>query len=206
MARPRLHSPDAILDAAQDLLVAHGRDSLTVRALAERSGVSNGSIYHAFGSLETVVATTWLRRARDFLTLQQAAVAAELDRGDPRAAVLAAADAPARYAEASMPAAQLLTRLSRDDVVTATVDPTVATELTALDGAVAGTLRRLAGAVLPRADRTAVDVLTTCIVRLPGALLFPGIRRGTVDPLARRQLAAAVTAVLDVPLNDQETL
>ena len=59
MPRPRVHSPDAVLDAAEELLVERGRAQLTVRALAERSGTSNGSIYHAFDSLETVVATAW---------------------------------------------------------------------------------------------------------------------------------------------------
>ena len=51
MARPRVHAPEAVLDAAEELLVERGRAQLTVRALSERSGAANGSIYHAFGSL-----------------------------------------------------------------------------------------------------------------------------------------------------------
>ena len=74
MPRPPLHSPEAVLDAAEELLVDRGRASLTIRALAERSGASNGSIYHAFGSLETVAGAAWLRRAQRFLALQRSAV------------------------------------------------------------------------------------------------------------------------------------
>src|SRR5687767_15690010 len=84
MARPRVHAPDAVLDAAEELLAQRGRAQLTIRVLAERSGASNGSIYHAFGSLETVVGSAWLRRAHQFLALQGAAVDEALAAGDGR--------------------------------------------------------------------------------------------------------------------------
>jgi AcrR family transcriptional regulator len=197
VARPRVHAPDALLDAADQLLVEQGRVGLTVRTLALRAGVPNGSIYHAFGSLENVVAQAWLRRARQFLDLQRAAVDAELSTGDGRRAVLAAADSPARLAQDDLRAARLLTVLTRDDVLTAELPQPVATDLRSLDHELLGTLRRLAGAVFGRTDRAAVGVVTTCVVALPAALLFPEIRAGAVRPLTRTQLAAAVGAVLD---------
>jgi AcrR family transcriptional regulator len=199
MARPRIHSADALLDAAEDLVVGHGRAGLTVRALAARAGASNGSVYHAFGTLETVLASAWLRRARQFLVLLRGAVDEELAAGDGRTAVQAAADAPARLAEQDLRAAQLLTALTRDDVLTADVAEPVAAELRALDRELGGILRSLALAVRDSADPAAVDVVTTCVVRLPAALLFPEIRAGRVRPLTRRQLAAAVGAVVDCP-------
>jgi AcrR family transcriptional regulator len=197
MPRPRVHAPESVLDAAEELLVAHGRAGLTVRALAERAGFSNGSIYHAFGTLEGVVAGAWLRRAEEFLALQRSAVDEELGRGDPRRAVQAAADAPARLAERDLRAARLLVALDRDDLLTESVADPVAGRLRALDAALLDTLRALARAARGRADAATVDVLTTCVVRLPTALLFPGVRAGRVSPSARRQLAAAVAAVLD---------
>jgi AcrR family transcriptional regulator len=197
MARPRLHAPDALLDAAERLVVEEGRGGLTVRALAGRTGASNGSIYHAFGSVENVVARAWLRRAGQFLELQRDAVDAELATGDGRRAVQAAADAPARLAERDPRAATLLTVLTRDDVLAAKLPEPVVADLRALDGELVATLRRLAAAVYDRTDRAAVDVITTCVVTLPAALLFPEIRAGNVRPLSRRQLAAAVGAVLD---------
>jgi AcrR family transcriptional regulator len=201
MARPRLHAADGLLDAAEQILVGEGRGGLTVRTLAARAGASNGSIYHSFGSLENVVAQAWLRRARQFLDLQRAAVDAQLAAGDGRAAVRAAADSPARLAEHDLRGARLLTALIRDDVLTGELPEPVATDLRGLDRELLGTLRRLAGAVFDRTDRAAVEVVTTCVVALPAALLFPEIRAGAVRPLTRRQLAAAVGAVLDCTPN-----
>jgi len=197
MPRPRAHAPEAVLDAAEDLLVEHGRAGLTVRALSERAGVSNGSIYHAFGTLETVIAGAWLRRAEEFLVLQRSAVDEELTSRDGRRAVQAAADAPARLADQDVRAARLLVALNRDDLLTDAVAEPVAARLRALDAALLDTLRLLARAVRGRADAAAVDVVTTCVVHLPTALLFEKIRAGHVPPLTRTQLAAAVGAVLD---------
>lgn len=197
MPRPPLHSAEAVLDAAEELLVDRGRASLTIRALAERSGASNGSIYHAFGSLETVAAAAWLRRAQRFLALQRAAVDAELATGGGPSAVQAAADTPARFAEENLRAAQLLVALQRDDLLTDGVVPAVADDLRALDAALVDTMCLLARAVWNCADGAAVDAVRTCVVRLPAALLFGEIRAGRVRPHTRAQLAAAAVAVLD---------
>jgi AcrR family transcriptional regulator len=197
MPRPRTHAPESVLDAAEELLVERGRAGLTVRALSGRAGVSNGSIYHAFGTLEDVVAGAWLRRAEEFLTLQRDGADEALARGDARGAVQAAADAPARLAEGNLRAARLLVALERDELLTDAVAGPVADRLRALDAALLDTLRVLARAVRGRADGPAVDVITTCVVHLPTALLFPPIRAGQVPPLTRTQLAAAVGAVLD---------
>jgi len=197
MPRPQVHAPDAVLDAAEELLVEQGRAALTIRALAQRSGASNGSIYHAFGSLETVAAAAWLRRAQRFLALQTAAVNDALAGGGGPCAVQAAADAPARLAEENLRAAQLVVTVRRDDLLTDAVAPAVADGLRALDVALVDTLRLLARAVWNRADAAAVDVITSCVVRLPAALLFGEIRAGRVRPHTRAQLAAAVGAVLD---------
>ncbi|RBY91463.1 TetR/AcrR family transcriptional regulator [Blastococcus sp. TBT05-19] len=199
MARPRLRTADELLDAAEALVVDSGRGGLTVRALSARTGASNGSVYHAFGDLESLLASTWLRRARQYLALLRQSVDADLLAGEGRRAVLAAADTPARLAEQDLRAARLLTALTRDDVLTDGVAEPVASDLRALDQELGEVLRALARAVRDRAGRAAVDVVTTCVVRLPAALLFPEIRAGRVRSLARRQLAAAVGAVLDTP-------
>ena len=124
----------------------------------------------------------------------------KLARGNDRGAVHAAADSPARLADHDLRAAQLLVVLNRDDVLTDAVAPAVAEDLRALDAALVDTLSLLARAVWDRADAAAVDVVTTCVVRLPAALLFPEIRAGQVRPLTRTQLTAAVGAVLDCGL------
>ena len=52
---------DRILDGALASFADQERASLTVRALAARSGVSVGSIYHHFGSLDGVAAALYER-------------------------------------------------------------------------------------------------------------------------------------------------
>lgn len=198
MPRPRVHALEDVLDAAERLLVEQGRAQLTVRSLADHSGVSNGSIYHGFGSLETVIAAAWLRRAQQFLALQAAAVQQALADGHHLGAVQAAADAPARLVEGNPSAARLLVTLSREDLLDDAVAASVAADLRTLDASLASTLRRLAQAVYGREDPGAVDVITLCVVRLPAAMLFGQIRTGRVHPHTRTQLAAAVQAVLDV--------
>ena len=211
MPRPRVHDPDAILRAAEGVLVERGRAGLTVRALADRAGVSNGAIYHAFGSVDVVLARTWLRRAREFLDLQRRLVDDEFARagaaGDVEVdragrAVCAAADAPAVFASADTAAATLLVQVRRADLLRSALPGPLSDDVRVLDRAVARLLRRLAVAVWDRGDAVAVDAIRSCVVRLPAALLFPGIRAGRVDGLARDQLAAAVLGVLSCALPD----
>ena len=50
MPRPQVYDRDAMLDAAEELAVEGGVTAVTIRAVSERAGISNGAIYHAFGS------------------------------------------------------------------------------------------------------------------------------------------------------------
>jgi AcrR family transcriptional regulator len=201
--RPRVFSTEDFLDAAADLVIDDGREALTVRRLSERLGASNGSIYHAFGSIETLLGRSWLRSARQFLELQRdAANDAAAGGGDDagRRAVLAAADAPARFAEHDARAARFLASLRRDGILVPGLDAATAEDLRGLDRDLVRLMRDLATLTWGRSDAAAVDAVRVCVVTLPGALLLPCIREGspTALPLARRRLAAATTAVLDL--------
>ena len=99
MPRPKQLDPERVLDAVEELLAEGGRAAVTIRALGERAGASNGSIYHSFGSLDAVLGRAWLRRAEQFLALQRAAVDEALALDDPVRAVQAAADTTAVLAE-----------------------------------------------------------------------------------------------------------
>jgi AcrR family transcriptional regulator len=46
---------EALLDAAERLLVSDGRDGLTTRRVAREAGVNQGLVYHHFGSLEELM-------------------------------------------------------------------------------------------------------------------------------------------------------
>src|ERR1700676_2952413 len=79
MPRPQVYDRDAMLDAAEELAVKGGVNAVTIRAVSDRAGISNGAIYHAFGSRGGLVGRAWVRAARRFLALQQQAVDAEDD-------------------------------------------------------------------------------------------------------------------------------
>ncbi len=195
--RPRTHDPDAVLDATESLVVRSGPAAVTTRAVAAATGMSNGAIYHTFGSRAELLARTWLRAARRFQNLQTGLVDAALDSATPDAveAVLAAAEAPLVFAGQFPTSARLLLIVPRDELLGAAPE-TVGAELAATDKALVDLLIRLTRHLWDRRDRQAVDVLTLCLVDLPTAILLR--RDRLTNPIAREQLRAAVQAVLAI--------
>jgi AcrR family transcriptional regulator len=197
MPRPRVHDLDALLDVAERLVAESGAKNVTVRGLAAAAGVPNGTIYHAFGSLSAVLAQVWLRAATAFLDLQTSRV----DQApDAVSAVVAAADAPAVFAERRPAGARMLITTKADRLFGPDLPDELAEALHALDKRLIAFLVRLARLVWDRGDGLAVEVITTCVVDLPTALF----RRDITDPLVRERLAAAVRAVLTVPPREKD--
>jgi AcrR family transcriptional regulator len=83
-------SREAVLDAAERLIAAHGYDAATVAALVKEAGLPASSIYHYFGSKEGVLVAVMERELpapdrrvgsqREHLEALVRAVAATLDR------------------------------------------------------------------------------------------------------------------------------
>src|SRR6476620_7681680 len=132
MPRPRVNDLDEALDAAERLAVEGGPSSVTLRAVAASTEMSNGAIYHAFGSRGGLVGRVWLRAAHRFLDLQQASVERALERG-PVDAVVAAADTPAVFAEKFPQSSRFLLTVRRDELLGSDVPEDVAAELSRLD-------------------------------------------------------------------------
>lgn len=92
-----------VLDAARSLLMEHGISAVTVKDVQERSGVSNGSIFHHFGSKDGILEELFVAERRDYLGQVGGAIVAH--QGDPcdafgagaAAAVLFHARDPQRY-------------------------------------------------------------------------------------------------------------
>ncbi|CDZ92167.1 hypothetical protein Rruber_01110 [Rhodococcus ruber] len=196
--RPRIHDLDEVLDATENLVVAGGASAVTLRAVAAATGMSNGALYHAFGSRGGLVGRAWLRAAHRFLDLQRAAVdevlgsASTPDRGID--AVVAAADAPAAFAALFPESSRLLLTVRREELLGSDPPADVAAELGRLDSIVVALLVRLSRALWGRGDARAVAVVEDCVVGLPTGLL---LRRGRVpDAAMRHRLEAAVRAVL----------
>ncbi|MVZ90331.1 TetR family transcriptional regulator [Microbacter sp. ANSKLAB05] len=199
MPRPRVHDLDQLLDAAERLAAQSGAAAVTVRALSDLTGVSNGAIYHAFGSRAGLVGRAWLRAARRFLDLQREMVEAALAGGDPSEAAadatVAAADAPAQFVLDHPSSGRFLLTVRRSELLgSADLPVDVAAELQGLDHGLTDLFVKLSRALWSRADRAAVDVIRDCVVELPNALLLRGRRAPT--PAARERIAASVRAVL----------
>ncbi|MBB5852196.1 TetR/AcrR family transcriptional regulator [Amycolatopsis umgeniensis] len=197
MPRPRVHDLDRLLDAAERLVVEVGARGVTVRSLAAAAGVSNGTIYHAFGSLGALLARVWLRAASDFLDLQTA-LADQAE--DAVSAVVAAADAPAAFADRRPEAARLLITVKKEHLLGPQVPEDLAGELLVLDKRLVTLLIELSERLWGRPDAQAVEVLTTCVVDLPTALFRRAFTAGEpISEDSRLRLAGAVHAILLLP-------
>ncbi|WP_026402437.1 TetR/AcrR family transcriptional regulator [Actinomadura rifamycini] len=201
MARPRRYDPELIMDAAERLVADSGPDGVTVRGLAAATGVSNGAIYHAFGSLPVLLGRVWLRAADAFLDRQTTAVRESASAVD---AVVAAADAPAAFAQRRPAAARMLMGVRREQLLGPDLPERLTADLLALDRRLLDLLTRLSRDMWGRADAAAVAVITLCVVDLPTAafrraLTAPASARTPVDTDARQRLEAAVRAVLTIP-------
>jgi AcrR family transcriptional regulator len=64
---------EALLDAAERLLLSEGRDGLTTRRVARAAGVNQGLVYHHFGSVEELMLAV-LERFTDRLIARQGAM------------------------------------------------------------------------------------------------------------------------------------
>ncbi|OII63427.1 TetR family transcriptional regulator [Streptomyces sp. CC53] len=84
---------DQVLDAAMRIYASAGEDGLTLGNITKASGVSSGSIYHHFGSLDGVIGALALRLVDRLLVDLAAAVARTTDaRTGVEAVVLAYLD------------------------------------------------------------------------------------------------------------------
>ena len=210
MPRPRVHDLDTLLDAAEKLAATAGPSAVTVRAVSDATGVSNGAIYHAFGSRSGLVGSAWLRAARRFLALQQSRVDDALADPSPTSAVsavVAAAEVPAVF-RARLPTIRVA---AVDDPARRTARqptslPNIAEQLTQLDRSLVELFIRLSTALWGRKDGRAVEAIEACVVGLPTGLLIHPAKRAdgwrVPDAAARARLDAAVRAVLhlDPPL------
>jgi AcrR family transcriptional regulator len=193
MPRPRVYDVDRMLDAAESLAAEAGPSAVTIRAVAAAAGVSNGALYHTFESRAELMAHTWLRAARRFLATQRALVDGSLG---PRDAVVAAAEAPAVFAEQYPHSSSVLLAIRREELIGENIRRELASEVAATQTELIELMVGLATALWDRKDAAAVDVITTCIVDLPTSVLLQ--RNRVRNPTAVEHLRAAVRAVLDI--------
>ena len=73
----RREAVDALLDAAERLLVERGYGSITTRNLAERAGVNHGLVHYYFGSMEEVMVQVLERFTARLIERQRAMYASD---------------------------------------------------------------------------------------------------------------------------------
>jgi AcrR family transcriptional regulator len=184
-----------VLDAVERLVAESGPASVTIRAVAAAVGISNGAIYHTFSSRADLLGCAWLRAARRFLAVQTELIDAVV-ADDPVDAVVAAADAPATFADRYPEAWTLVFAVRRDELLGEDISGDLGGDLAAVQGELIEVMIRLSKAMWDRKDAAAVDVITTCIVDLPASILLH--RNRIHQAVAREHLRAAVRAVVTI--------
>jgi AcrR family transcriptional regulator len=199
MPRPRVHDPERILDAAESLAVESGPAAVTIRAISAATGVSNGAVYHGFGSRGALLGRAWLRAGRRFLEAQASLIDHALTSAGRQAAVdavVAAADTPVVFAEKYPNSSALLWTVRREELLDDELPDEIATELKDLDALLIDVMIRLSLRMWDRKDAGAVDTIAMCIVDLPAGIVLK--RNRLRSRTARQQLHAAVRAVLEI--------
>lgn len=196
MGRPRRHDLDELLDHTRQLWVQRGTSGVTIRALSDVSGVSNGAIYNAFGSRDGLLAAAWTREATKFLEFQREVAEKSLAAAGSTEAIVAAALAPAAYAARADLGAQLLLAVTLDDLATPDLTEPQRDRLTELRRSLTTLLTMLAAEQWSRRDRTAITLIKYCVVDLPGALLLG--TDNVTDPVAVHALEQAVRGIVSV--------
>ncbi|SDK55171.1 transcriptional regulator, TetR family [Nocardioides sp. YR527] len=200
MSRQRRHTLDDLLDVAEQIVTSGDPSGLTLRSLATASGASNGTIYHAFGSKDVLLARLWLRswcRLGDLM----AEAMGERARARGEDAVVAVALTPVEFVRRFPASARLFFAQRRDQLFSADLPPEIETELASVQERFVEVLIALARGVWDRGDRIAVEAIAVCVVDLPGGILRRCLLEDReADEATAARLEAAVRAILTVPL------
>src|SRR5437867_8500965 len=78
MSAPRAKAVEALLDAAERLLVEVGHAGITTRRLAGEAGLNQGLVHYYFGSLDEVLLQALERFTQRLIERQRAMYQAEL--------------------------------------------------------------------------------------------------------------------------------
>jgi AcrR family transcriptional regulator len=197
MPRPQLHDTDAMLDAAQNLLLAEGALGATVEAISAASGAPTGSIYHRFGSRDELVARLWMRAVHR----SQASFLAALEEGDPYRAAVGAAISIIEFCDEHPGDAQLLVAFRREDLLRAVPTGRLTEDLAELNRPVERAVVALAQRLYGRRTRAALERTLLCVFDLPYGAARRHLAQGEGLPRGlKADLEVAVGAVLRRPL------
>jgi AcrR family transcriptional regulator len=184
---------DDILDAALCLVADGGPAAVTIDAIAAALGGNVGSIYHRFPSKSAILATLWLRCARN--GRQGFLKAARLPDVDE--AVLSCITHYPRWARKSLGEARLMAAFGREQLVGAWPEHLEA-ELAGVNQELDDALDQLTARRFGQPTRAQRNAITTALLDLPAGAIRRHLLAGrpppaTVDPL----ITAASLAYLE---------
>ncbi|WP_332642524.1 TetR/AcrR family transcriptional regulator [Aeromicrobium sp.] len=192
MGRPQEVDVEALLAHARAIWVSGGMRAVTIRALSERSGVSNGSIYYHFASRDDLLAQVWAAESLAFRAFRQEQIESARQGGHGQEAVIAAALATGGYADVKGAAARVLVA-SRPDSVSPEGVPSQLVKVLSQHRALTDELvADLAQEVWNRNDEAALRLMRNCVVDIPARIFMSAGN----DPLARYAIEQAVRGVL----------
>lgn len=189
-----LHSTDALLDAAREVVLQRGPRAATITAIAAAAAAPVGSIYHRFSSVDEMVARAWLRAVRGTHSVRPDDAAPDAPTVE---IIVALALALYDHCVAEPRDVLLLDRLRPSDVMNLRLSPETREEINDAQAQTARLMGGLAEALLGRARGVDVDLLTLATVDLPFSFAQRYLQEGQSPPRSRRdRLPAAVRAVV----------
>lgn len=201
MVRRRVHSDDAILDAARDLLVQGGPDTATTGAISALSGAPTGSLYHRYGSRMHLFAEVWLRTVRRF----QAGLLATTTHGSGIERVLAAADWNVEFAVRHPADARLLLQANKGQFLVDAELPTETRQFLAdLNKPVTDLLHQLAIDLFGTEAPQQVELLTIAVVDVPYAIVRRHLQCGTSAETHRHLIADTARALVESHISPRD--
>ncbi len=166
----------------------------TVAAIASQSGAPIGSIYHAFGSRDTLLARLWIRAVQR--SQKRFLEALESDE-EPVNGAVAAALSIYDFARHEPGDARLLVSLRREDLVQMPLPADLANDLAELNRPIEEAIASLARRLFGRAGRQRIEQTALAVFDLPYGALRRHLVSGQRPPAAlRAPLARAVRAAL----------
>jgi AcrR family transcriptional regulator len=178
VGRPARYSAEAILDAAAQLVAAHGPAGSTIGAIADSLGAPTGSIYHRFGSKDVLLAELWLQTVETF----QIGFQASLSGPQPRDAGLDGALYTPRWVRAHPVPARLLLLHSREDFLPGGWPEEVIERAAALTKQGEVALYSFAHRALGATDAPTMRRARYAVIDLPYAAVRPHVRAGKPPP------------------------
>lgn len=186
MPRPTRHEPDALLDAAAEILASQGSAAVTMKSVSRATGAPSGSLYHRFPTRAVLCGALWMRTEERF-----------------HDSLMAVLDGPGAPQERCIAAARHVVRWCRDHPIDAQVLLVGADALDAADWPVEFTarrklLRRRLDGVLDEvpADRLRVNA---AMIDIPYAIVRRHLRARAVIPDAAESIVTDCARALLSP-------